>query len=661
MSRRLRLPVIGSADARQVIAGYDPDTPLPEALARSGCLLSQPLNADLTALPLRAVQLDWTDIAALPPDSPMFSPAHAAARITVPAAAAAGAEPGRRRATVSAVPLAAGPASAGPAPDRAASGRPAPLPRPADLSPEAATQIAYRHAVEEVAAFLRADLSVLVICEKAVVRHLAEHIAQAAGREPRVIEASASAQTDTEADPGDNAPPGAGNLGMFNAPVSMGQREMTQLRDELRALKEGQVLVISHLDLLAGGADGFGPASADIRELTELLYASPEAVILAFADPSLTIPEVLAARFSRRLSIEGTDRMVPGPDGSAVPVEQRLITQAEADRFRGIDDTDFYKHVAGLNPVRIRQAMRYAMLANESKPQATARDLHDTIRTFKSHLATGFQIPDTTFDQIGGYKDVKEELREALQIMASVQNLPDEDAKLKSSLVPRGFIFHGPAGTGKTLFAKAVASEMRGTIQVVSGPELTSKWVGEGERKVRDLFAEARRNAPSVIVFDEFDSIATRRSSTDDGGSRAANAMVAQILTEMDGFRPEVPMIVIGTTNRLDIIDPALMRPSRFRSFHIGLPNKEGRLQIIRVHAKAHRIDVGDGLDEAIALATEGWNGDELRSLFRNAYVAKWLRHVPADDPMDRARLLADLVGEISRTKEGQHVSRGGH
>ena len=257
---------------------------------------------------------------------------------------------------------------------------------------------------------------------------------------------------------------------------------------------------------------------------------------------------------------------------------------------------------------------------------------------------------------------MKEELREALRIMAEVQHLPEGDGKLKSSLVPRGFIFHGPPGTGKTLFAKAVASEMRGTIQVVSGPELTSKWVGEGERKVRDLFAEARRNAPSVIVFDEFDSIATRRSSsTDDGGSRAANAMVAQILTEMDGFRPEVPMIVIGTTNRLDIIDPALLRPSRFRSFHVGLPNEEARLQIIRVHAATHRIDVGDGIAEAIAKGTEGWNGDELRSLFRNAYVAQWLRHIPADDPTDRARLLATLAAEISRAKEGQHVSRGGH
>ena len=102
--------------------------------------------------------------------------------------------------------------------------------------------------------------------------------------------------------------------------------------------------------------------------------------------------------------------------------------------------------MAGLNPVRIRQAMRYAMLVHESKPQATASDLHDTIRTFKSHLATGFQIPTPRSTRSAATSDVKQELREALQIMSEVQHLPDEDAKLRSSLVPRGFIFHGPAG-----------------------------------------------------------------------------------------------------------------------------------------------------------------------------------------------------------------------
>jgi transitional endoplasmic reticulum ATPase len=637
MSRRIPLSVIGSDQAQQLLASCSGNMPLHEALARSGCVLAAPLAADQAMLPLRAVQPTWVDWAALSPDTPVFFPV------------------APRRGTASA--SAAGPpsASAGPPPRLTAT----PIrgqggARPAELSPEAATQRAYRKQVDEVAAFLRADLSVLVICEKAVVRYLAEHMARAADREAHLIQASADTD-DQPADPGDMA--------LFKAPASMGQREMTQLRDELRAIKDGVILVIPHLDLLAGGADSFAPASTDVREMTELLYGSPEAVILAFADPSLAIPEVLAARFSRRLSIEGSDRTIADPDGTAVPIERVLITEAEAARFAGIDETDFYKHVAGLNPVRIRQAMRYAMLVHESKPQPTARDLHDTIRTFKTHLATGFQIPRVTFDQIGGYDDVKRELLDALRIMAEVQYLPDEDSELKGTLVPRGFIFHGPPGTGKTLFAKAVASEMRGTIQVVSGPEVTSKWVGEGERKVRDLFAEARRNAPSVIVFDEFDSIAARRSGgvDDGGGTRAANAMVAQILTEMDGFRPDVPMIVIGTTNRLDIIDSALLRPSRFRSFHIGLPDPEARKQIIRVHARDHHIDLADDLVEGIADATEGWNGDEIRSLFRDAYVAKWLRHVPADTLEDLVNLLATIVSNINQAKQGQHVSRGGH
>ena len=197
MSRRMRLPVIGSADARVLLAGCHPDTPLPEALASSGCLLSQPLGADLVALPLRAVQLDWIDVATLAPGTPVFFPAQAGAGVPAPAPVTPGA--GQRQAAVSAVPLADGPAAS--APESA----PGPTPRPADLSPETATQLAYRHDVEEVAAFLRADLSVLVICEKAVVRYLAEHMVSRAGREPRIIQASPAGDTDTEADTGNGA------------------------------------------------------------------------------------------------------------------------------------------------------------------------------------------------------------------------------------------------------------------------------------------------------------------------------------------------------------------------------------------------------------------------------------------------------------------------
>jgi transitional endoplasmic reticulum ATPase len=190
------------------------------------------------------------------------------------------------------------------------------------------------------------------------------------------------------------------------------------------------------------------------------------------------------------------------------------------------------------------------------------------------------------------------------------------------------------------LFAKAIANKFNATIQIVSGPEVTNKYVGEGERRIRELFAEGRRNAPSVIVFDEIDSIAARRTGGDDGGSRAGNAMVAQILTEMDGFRPDVQLLVVGTTNRLSLIDPALMRPSRFVGFHIGLPDAQARRGIIAVHARRYRIAV-DGVVEALTHATDGWNGDQIRALFRDAYVGERFDGRPAD-----AYQLGELVGQ---------------
>jgi transitional endoplasmic reticulum ATPase len=170
--------------------------------------------------------------------------------------------------------------------------------------------------------------------------------------------------------------------------------------------------------------------------------------------------------------------------------------------------------------------------------------------------------------------------------------------------------------------------------------------VGEGERKIRELFAAARRNAPSVLVFDEFDAIAGRRTERDDGGSRAGNAMVAQLLTELDGFREDVPYLVIGTTNRLQLIDPAMLRPSRFRHIHIGLPLIEARREIIRKHAERFGIALTDELVELIAEATNSRSGDEIQSIFREAYVGQHLHNLPAADP---GRLGA-LVGRLNRS-----------
>jgi len=157
--------------------------------------------------------------------------------------------------------------------------------------------------------------------------------------------------------------------------------------------------------------------------------------------------------------------------------------------FAGFDAPELYKHIAGMNAVRLRHALRFAF--HQHRPVAGAEaepprfaDLVQELRVFKAKTSSSFEMPTVTFGQIGGYDTVKEELKRAVEIVGGAAELPDN---LRHDLVPRGFIFHGPPGTGKTLFAKAVANAMDATIQVVSGPEITDMYVGESERKVREL------------------------------------------------------------------------------------------------------------------------------------------------------------------------------
>src|SRR5512138_3278037 len=145
---------------------------------------------------------------------------------------------------------------------------------------------------------------------------------------------------------------------------------------------------------------------------------------------------------------------------------------------------------------------------------------------------------------------------------------PDEISRLEE-LIPRGMIFWGPPGTGKTYFAKAIAASIGAAITIVSGPELKSKWVGESEERLRQIFHRARQSAPSIIVFDELDSFASSRGTYT--GSGVEHSMVNQLLTEMDGFRKEELVFVVGTTNFVESLDQALLRPGRFE-FHLQIP-----------------------------------------------------------------------------------------
>ncbi|MCP4664418.1 MAG: ATP-binding protein [bacterium] len=497
-------------------------------------------------------------------------------------------------------------------------------PHPEALSDEETVRLAYGPEIESVASFLRSGLSVLVLCDKLVVEHLWRRMAGQAALHPVLLEV------------GDDQ--GGGLM-----PQSLRQRQLAALKELTRTLKQGDVLVVPHLDLLAGGVDSNLPGEA--REIIELLYGASDLLLLAFADRALALSEVLASRFAVRLEATGVPQSVTYPDGRRALLGEALVTRSERDHFQGFDAGALYKNVAGMNPVRLRQAFKYAV--KERPAGADVQQLYNAIRAFKAQTSSNFEVPDVTFDDIGGYGRVKEEIGRALRLIAgSFEGLSPQ---LQRELIPRGFIFHGPPGTGKTLFAKAIANRINATIQVVSGPEVTDMYVGESERKVREIFAEARRNAPAVLVFDEFDSIAAERSGRGDGGSRAGNAIVTQILTEMDGFRPDVPMLVIGTTNRIDIIDEALLRPSRFQAIAIGMPDPAARRAIAGVHASHFGVPISAALLDVVAAATDGLNGDEIHSLFRDALVGLKCEKPPIDAD---ARRFGQLVGRLRHSHE---------
>ncbi|HUU48218.1 MAG TPA: CDC48 family AAA ATPase [Nitrosopumilaceae archaeon] len=227
--------------------------------------------------------------------------------------------------------------------------------------------------------------------------------------------------------------------------------------------------------------------------------------------------------------------------------------------------------------------------------------------------------PDVHWDQVGGLEDVKRELQEAVEWPMKYPGLYDK----LGHRMPRGILLHGPSGTGKTLLAKAVATESEANFVSVRGPELLSKWVGESERGIREIFRRARQASPCVVFFDEIDSIAPIRGA---GGETAVTErVVSQLLTELDGMENMHGVVVLAATNRADMIDPALLRPGRFdKIIQIPLPDKESRKMIIQIGAKTIPVieDVNDPQHvdyEKIAELTDGLSGADVAAIANTA------------------------------------------
>ena len=249
------------------------------------------------------------------------------------------------------------------------------------------------------------------------------------------------------------------------------------------------------------------------------------------------------------------------------------------------------------------------------------------------------EVPNVKWEDIGGLKNVKLELQEVVEWPLRYPEVFEHmDAK-----PPKGILLYGPPGTGKTMLAKAVANESEANFISVKGPELLSKWVGESERAVREIFRKAKQAAPSIIFFDEIDAIAPVRGGGY-GDSHVTERVISQLLTEMDGIEELRGVVVIAATNRPDIVDPALLRPGRFdKLLYVPLPDLEARKEILKIHLRkkplAEDVDIDD-----LAKRTEGYTGADLAAICNTAVMLAIREHImKSKDPNEAKKNLGGL------------------
>ena len=270
-----------------------------------------------------------------------------------------------------------------------------------------------------------------------------------------------------------------------------------------------------------------------------------------------------------------------------------------------------------------------------------------------------------TFKDVAGLSEEKEELEEIVDFLRNPKKYIEVGAR-----IPKGVILEGPPGTGKTLLAKAIAGEAEVPFFTISGSDFVEMFVGVGASRVRDLFEEAKKNAPSIIFIDEIDAVARRRGTGMGGGHDEREQTLNQMLVEMDGFGVNEGIIVMAATNRVDILDPAILRPGRFdRRIHVSRPDMKGRREILDVHAKNKPL--GDDVDlDNVAQTTAGFTGADLENLLNEAaiYAAKKDRKYIIQEDINRSfvkvgigtekksRVISDKEKRITAYHEAGHA-----
>jgi transitional endoplasmic reticulum ATPase len=369
---------------------------------------------------------------------------------------------------------------------------------------------------------------------------------------------------------------------------------------------------------------------AQLLSLMDGLKGRGQVVVIAATNLPDSIDPALrrGGRFDREIEIGIPDKKgrleIFQVHSRGVPLGEGVVLQEFADTTHGFVGADVALLVKEAAMHALRRVIPQIKI-EEEVPTEVLDQLRVTRGDFeeaRKHVEPSamrevlVEVPDVTWADVGGLEDVKQELQEAVEWPLKY---PGVFAKLHTK-PPKGILLFGPPGTGKTLLAKAVANESECNFISVKGPELLSKWVGESERGVREIFRKARQASPTIIFFDEVDALVPQRGMYS-GSSHVTESVVSQILTELDGLEELKDVTVVTATNRPDMIDPALMRPGRIeRHIYVPPPDREGREKIFNVYLKDRdTILTRDVSIEELVERTQGYVGADIEALVREA------------------------------------------
>jgi transitional endoplasmic reticulum ATPase len=431
-----------------------------------------------------------------------------------------------------------------------------------------------------------------------------------------------------------------------------------QLRDIFEEAEENSPTVIffDELDSIAPGREDSGEMErrvvAQLLSLMDGLEAREEVIVVGATNRIDSIDPALrrGGRFDREIEIG-----VPDKEGRheilqihtrGMPYSDDIDLENLAERTHGFvgADLESLAKEAAMSAVR---KIRSDIDTEKEVPAEVLEDLQVEKDDFEYALGIVepsamreffVEIPDVSYEDIGGLDDTKQELVEAVEWPMK----HGEMFKHMNTSSPKGILLYGPPGTGKTLMAKAVANASDSNFIAVKGPELMNKYVGESEKAVREVFEKARQNSPAVIFFDEIDAIAKERSSGS-SDSESTERVVSQLLTELDGIEELEDVVVIAASNRPDMIDKAILRPGRLdRKVKVPVPDLEARKEIFRIHLEGTPLT--DDMDiEELADNTEGFTGSDIESVTREASMLAMRDYMKNNSPDDLEKNMDDL------------------